>query len=132
MSVGPSGAAVKEFQDLATKLRDLRRASDDLHGESCLRELEDSNRLHILRSLYLNLAESAKRREIMEAQVTRALVHGATGGDGAGPSRAELEAKVRDLELKVAALEGKVSVLQEDRDTIREKLFAMLGAGTKQ
>ena len=118
----PSETAVSEFVDWTTKLR-------------CSSVVNEAERIYLgsaKRSLYMHLTEAAKREKIIEAQVTRALMYGATGGDGAGPSRAELEAKVRDLELKVAALEGKVSVLQEDRDTIREKLFAMLGAGTKQ
>ena len=97
------------------RVNEFREHCNRLRNESDLRELEDINRLDILRSFYLNLTQAAKREEIMEAQVTRALVHGATGGDGAGPSRAELEAKVRELELKVAALEAKVSVLQEDQ-----------------
>ena len=123
----PSDAAVNE-----ERVNDFREHCNRLRHKSDLNEVERISRLSKICSFYLNLTASARREEIMEAQVTRALVHGATGGDGAGPSRAELEAKVRDLELKVAALEGKVSVLQEDRDTIREKLFAMLGAGTKQ
>ena len=74
----PSDAAVSEFEDWTTKLRDLRRTSD-------LHEVERISQMSKIRSLCLNLAEAAKREEIMEAQVTRALMHGATGGNGAGP-----------------------------------------------
>ena len=77
----PSETAVSEFVDWTTKLR-LSSTMDEV------------NRIYLLsniRSLYFHLTQAAKREEIMEAQVTRALVDGATGGDGAGPSRAELK-----------------------------------------
>ena len=77
----PSETAVNE-----ERVNAFREHCNRLRNESHLRELEDSNNKHILRSFYLNLTASARREEIMEAQVTRALVHGATGGDGAGPS----------------------------------------------
>ena len=77
----PSETAVSEFVDWTTKLR-------------CSSVVNEAERIYLgsaKRSLYMHLTEAAKREEIMEAQVTRALVDGATGGDGAGPSRAELK-----------------------------------------
>ena len=40
--------------------------------------------------------------------------------------------KVAELNATVGELKGENKVLREDRDTIREKLFSMLGAGAKQ
>ena len=70
----PSETAVNE-----ERVNDFREHCNRLRDKSYFRELEDIESLHILRSNHLNLAESAKRREYMEAQVTKALT-------GAGPS----------------------------------------------
>ena len=62
------------------------------------------------------------------------------GGEDSAEARAEraeakvaaLMEKVAELNATVGELKGENKVLREDRDTIREKLFSMLGAGAKQ
>ena len=73
----PSDAADAAVNE--ERVNDFREHCNRLRDKSYFRELEDIESLHILRSNHLNLAESAKRREYMEAQVTKALT-------GAGPS----------------------------------------------
>ena len=68
----PSETAVSEFVDWTTKLR-------------CSSVVNEAERIYLgsaKRSLYMHLTEAAKREKIIEAQVTRALMYGATGGDG--------------------------------------------------
>ena len=104
----------------------------------CSSVVNEAERIYLgsaKRSLYMHLTEAAKREKIIEAQVTRALMYGATGGDDAGPSRAELEAQVAALKEKNAELREKNGKLEGENKVLREhseRLFAMLEARPKQ
>ena len=100
------------------------------------RELRDSEERTALAISLIQGTEEVKRARNSERYVTRSLL-GYEESDEARAERAEAEVaalkeKVAELRERNGKLEGKVEVLQEDRDTIREKLFSMLGAGAKQ
>ena len=115
----PSDAADAAVNE--ERVNDFREHCKRLRHKSDLSEVESICRLSKIRSLCLHLTEAAEREKIMEAQVTRALMYGATGGDGAGPSRAELEAQVAALKEKNAELREKNGKLEGENKVLREQ-----------
>ena len=102
----------------------------------CYRQLRDSGERTALAISLIQGTEEVKRARNSERYVTRSLL-GYEESDEARAERAEakvaaLMEKVAELNATVGELKGENKVLREDRDTIREKLFSMLGAGAKQ
>ena len=100
------------------------------------RELRDTEERTALAISLIQDTEQVKRTRNRERYVTRSLL-GYEESDEARAERAEakvaaLMEKVAELNATVGELKGENKVLREDRDTIREKLFSMLGAGAKQ
>ena len=100
------------------------------------RQLRDSGERTALAISLIQGTEEVKRARNSERYVTRSLL-GYEESDEARAERAEakvaaLMEKVAELNATVGELKGENKVLREDRDTIREKLFSMLGAGAKQ
>ena len=62
------------------RVNDFREHCKRLRHKSDLSEVESICRLSKIRSLCLHLTEAAEREKIMEAQVTRALMHDAIMG----------------------------------------------------